>query len=742
MSEVKLLDEERVQDLSRRAFMRGASLLLGFALAKPVYAMVRESDLGRDGALDAKATGFDGFVPDGFIRIGADGHIVLVIPSAEMGQGIATTEAMLIAEELEVGLDQIEVALAPADPLAYNQAILKGQVTGGSTSVRAFYTPLRKSGATARVMLVRAAALQWGVDEATCTAARGSVFHAKSGRNAPYGSLVGLARSQPVPTDVPLKQPSAFKLIGQPVKRLDTPEKAKGEAKFGIDASVDGMKYAAVSICPTIGGFVKSLNATATRAVPGVVDVLQIDDAVAVVAANYWIARKGIDLLEIGWDDGPNTNLSTETLFDDLKNASGTPIVGKLVGDPEAAFAKYDRVEAVYRLPYLAHAALEPINTTIHVRPDGCDVWVSTQVPEIARVVVSEIVGLPHEKVTVHPHLIGGGFGRRLAVDTIQQAARFAKMVDYPIKIIWSREQDIMHDRFRPGYYDRVSAAIGPDGLPAAFSHKVTSSTVRPYYDRKPWPENQLDPDALVGSNSMPYSISAGRWEWLRHDSPVALNWWRGVGEGHNVFVVENFIDELAARAGQDPISYRLQMLSGNPRAAAVLRRVMEPSGWGTALPTHCGRGVSLHQAFGSFAALVIEVEVDSQGDITLRRATAAVDCGVPINPDNIVAQIQGGTLFGLSAALYNGITIASGKVLQSNFHDYRQIRMNEVPPFEVAIMPSTESPGGLGEVGTVSAPAALTNAIFAATGVRLRSLPVDRSLLISDPKTKTSARW
>ena len=727
-----LLDDNRLPTLGRRKFLAGSALVIGFAFANSARALVPTTGLGRAGALDAAATGFDGFVPDGFIRIGTDGQIVLVVPSAEMGQGIATTEAMLLAEELEVGLDQVEVALAPADPTAYNQSILKGQITGGSTSVRAFYLPLRQAGAAARTMLVNAAAGLWQVPAAECSAARAVITHNPTGRAASYASVAKAARSQPVPKDVQLKKPGEFKLIGKPLKRVDTPEKVTGAAKFGIDVMVEGMRYAAITICPTIGGKVKSVDDTASRASPGVVDILRIEDAVAVVGETYWAARKGLDLLAVEWDLGPNADMSSDDLWDGLRNAKATPIVGKVVGDPDIALASGVRIESTYELPYLAHAALEPINTTIHMQGDRCDIWVSTQVPEIARVVAAEILGLPIEKVTVHPHLIGGGFGRRLAVDTIQQAARFGKLANYPVKIIWTREQDIMHDYFRPAYFDRVTATLDPKTrLPSAFHHRTTGSTVRTYYDRKPWPEGKLDPDTLGGSVDMPYAIPNGKWEWVRQDSPVSLNWWRGVGEGHNVFVIESFIDELALAAGKDPIEYRLAMLQNNPRAIAVLKKVADASGWGGKLSARRGRGVSLHHSFGTFAALVMEVEVDRYGEVYLRNGTIAVDCGQPINPDGVVAQMTGGTLFGLSAALHNGVTFKDGRVQESNFHDYRQIRMNEVPPFQVFVMPSTENPGGLGEVGTVSAPAALTNAIYAATGVRLRSLPIDRKLLM-----------
>jgi isoquinoline 1-oxidoreductase beta subunit len=726
------IGEDALPDNARRRFLTAGALLVGFAFVRPVRASEREPDLAAIGALDAAATGFDGFVPDGFIRIGVDGRIVLVVPSVEMGQGIATGEAMMIAEELEVGLDQVEVTLAPADQHAYTQSLLKAQATGGSTSVRAFFIPLRQAGAAARTMLIGAAAERWRVPPVECVVARGVITHQRTGRTLTYGAVASAARGQPVPREVSLKPVSQFKLIGKPAKRVDTPAKVNGTARFGIDAMVEGMRVAAIAMCPTIGGRLRSLDERASRVLPGVVDILRLDDAVAVVGENYWTAKRGLDLLKIEWDEGPHAALTSATLAESLRSAQGTPINGSLTGDPDHVIqeAGKQRIEVSYDLPYLAHAALEPINTTIHVRPDGCDIWVGTQVPEIARIVTAEIIGVPPDKVTVRNHLIGGGFGRRLAVDTIQQAARFGKQVGYPLKIIWTREQDIQHDRFRPAYHDTIAAALGQDGLPMAWTHRTRCSTVRSYYDRKPFPQGQLDHDAVAGAADLPYAIPALRSEWVRQDGPVALNWWRGVGETHNVFVVESFLDELAHAAGQDPVAYRRALLGKNPRSLAVLNKAAQTSGWGKPLPSRCARGISLHDSFGTHAALVMEVEVDPQGEIQLRHATAAVDCGVAVNPDSVIAQIEGGVLFGLSAALYNGITFENGRVQQSNFHDYRQIRMNEVPPIEVFVMPSEEKPGGLGEVGTVSAAPALANAIFAATGVRLRALPIDRRAL------------
>jgi isoquinoline 1-oxidoreductase subunit beta len=726
------IGEDALPDKARRRFLTAGALVIGFAFARPLRAFEREPDLAVIGALDAAATGFDGFVPDGFVRIGIDGRIVLVVPSVEMGQGIATGEAMMIAEELEVGLNQVEVALAPADLHAYTQSLLKAQATGGSTSVRAFFIPLRQAGAAARTMLIGAAAARWGVPPAECLVSRGIITHHPTGRTLTYGAVASAARRQPMPGEVSLKPVSQFKLIGKPAKRVDTAAKVNGTARFGIDTMVEGMRVAAIAMCPTIGGRLRSLDERASRALPGVVDILRIDDAVAVVGENYWTAKRGLDLLKIEWDDGPHATLTSTTLAESLRSAQGTPINGSVTGDPDGVIgqAGKERIEATYDLPYLSHAALEPINTTIHVRPDGCDIWVGTQVPETARIVAAEIIGLPPDKVVVRNHLIGSGFGRRLAVDTIQQAARFGMQVGYPLKIIWTREQDIQHDRFRPAYHDTIAAALGKDGLPIAWTHRTRCSTVRSYYDRRPWPQGRLDPDAVAGAADLPYSIPALRSEWVRQDGPVALNWWRGVGETHNVFVVESFLDELAHAAGQDPVAYRRALLGKNPRSLAVLNKAAQLSGWSEPLPPRCARGISLHDSFGSHAALVLEVEVDTQGEIRLRRATAAVDCGIAVNPDSVIAQIEGGVLFGLSAALYNRITFENGRVQQSNFHDYRQIRMNEVPPFEVFVMPSEEKPGGLGEVGTVSAAPALANAIFTAAGVRLRALPIDRRAL------------
>jgi isoquinoline 1-oxidoreductase beta subunit len=727
-------------EVSRRSVL-GAGLVLGFAAMtrRKAHAAGEQPGLGKIQDVTGKGeTGdaFKGFAPGGFIRIPPEGKISLIAPNVEMGQGIYTGEAMLIAEELEVGLDQIEVVAAPPNEQLYRQPLLKSQTTGGSTSIRGAYTPLRQAGAAARVMIINAAAGRWQVPAAECTANRARVTHTPTGRTLSYGELALDAERQPVPQSVPLKDPAQWKLIGTPARRTDSPGKVDGSATFGIDIRVPDMKIAAVSACPVIGGKLVSVDDRAARGIPGVHDVIKSANAVAVTADHYWAARKGLGALRIVWDEGPNAKLTSEQLVRDLRDAFGKvkPVVARHDGDVDGGMSRAaQRVAADYELPFLAHATMEPINTTIHVRNDGCDVWVGTQVPTVAQQLVAKETGLPLEKVAIHNQLLGGGFGRRLEADSIQQAAELAKQVNYPVKIVWSREEDIQHDLYRPAYYDRLSAGLDANGMPLAWIDHVTGGSVTGHYFPQGLPEGQLDPDAVEGAAETPYEFPAVHVDWTRADPPIPFTWWRGVGPTHNVFVVESFMDELALAVKRDPVEYRKALLAKNPRSRAVLEAAARKADWGSPLPPRGGRGVSLHDSFGSHLAVVLQIRVAPNGEIKLEKAVVVMDCGLCINPDQVKAQMEGGLNFGLTAALYSDITLQNGRVQQSNFNDYRMLRINESPAFDVEVVKSGEQPGGVGETATVSAAPALGNAIFAATGVRLRRYPFDRSRLASD---------
>ncbi|HVW93629.1 MAG TPA: xanthine dehydrogenase family protein molybdopterin-binding subunit [Devosia sp.] len=728
-----LVDTKNLPAATRRQFLKGGGMLLAFSMLGGSKALAAFEYVG---GIDPKEwdehAGFHGFAPNGFIRIGKDNEIVLIMPSAEMGQGIYTGLSMLIAEELEVGLDQIQVVPAPPNNALYAQPILKSQTTGNSTSTRAFWTPLRQAGAAARTMLVNAAAKRWKVDPATLTVARGVVTNPANGKTLKYGDLVEAASKEALPQNVALKSKDQFKLIGTPAPRVDTPHKVNGKAIYGIDVRVPGMKVGTVLASPVPGGKLVSVDDTAARKVKGVVDVLKIGNAVAVVGEHFWAAKSAADQLKITWDDGANAGVTTQQMIDAIKN---TPVDGAVnavkKGDVAAAAKTAAKtIEAAYTLPNLAHATLEPINTTIQVQKDGVDVWVGTQVPVNAQQAVAGALKLKPEQVRIHNQLIGGGYGRRLTVESIVQAALFAAQVKYPVKLIWTREEDIQHDNYRPIYYDRISAALDAEGMPVAFTDHVGGGSVLNTFIPTGLPKGALDSDAVGAVTALSYAIPNQLVDWVRVDPPINIGFWRGVGETHNSFVVESFMDELAAAAGKDPVEYRLALLKDDPRATAVIKLAADKAGWSEKLPAGSGRGISYHHAFDSPLAVIVEVSVDEQGEIKLKKIVAAVDIGVAVNPNTVKAQLEGGIIFGLSAALYNNITFDKGRVMQNNFDDYQQIRINEIPPVETYIIEGADHPGGLGESGTVSAAPALGNAIFAATGIRLRELPYDKSQL------------
>lgn len=720
-----------LQDPSRRELIKRGGLVVAFMCLGGAGRVWGLADTAR---IDAS---HPAFAPNAFVRVGNDGSIQLVMPTIEMGQGSYTGQATLLAEELDVGLDQITVEHAPPNRKLYSNPLLGDQATGGSTTIRFCWTTLRNAGAAARYMLVAAAAQRWKVDAAQCTVTRGMVMHAPTGRTLRYAELTDAAAKMTPPDKVSPKDPKDFQLIGKPLRRVDTPGKVNGTLPFGIDIRVPGMKVATVRACPTFGGKLASVDDTRARAVPGVLKVVKIADAVAVIGEHFWAAKLGLEALDITWDHGPNANFSTEQLFKDMAQASehGKPIPGREVGHVDSVKGKV--VSATYQLPLLAHATMEPLNTTVHVRPDSCEIWVGTQVPARCVDVASKVTGLAPEAITVHNQYMGGGFGRRLFEDSVGQAVAIAKQVDFPVKVIWTREEDIAQDRYRPAYYDRISATLDDNGKPVAWTDRTTGASVLATFAPGAMGKNGLDGDLVECSAELPYAIPNMRVDWVRHDMPAGLSvgWWRGVGPTHNVFVVESFVDELAKAAGKDPVAYRRDMLGDNPRARAVLELAAQKAGWGQgSLPPRHGLGVALAAPFGSYLCVVMEVEVSPQGVIAMKRAVAAVDCGWVVNPNTVEAQIQGGLVFGWSAALYSGITLKNGAVEQRNFNDYRVLRLNETPAIEVHIVPSKESPGGIGETGTVMAMPALTNAIFAATGARLRTLPIDRNALVQDP--------
>ena len=724
-------------DLGRRHALQAGGLAIAFLWVGGTgmaSAMINARRQPGDAAA-ALADGNPTFAPNAFIRIDTSGAVRLVMPSAEMGQSIYTGCSMLLAEELGVGLDQITVEHSPPSDELYGIPALGGQITGGSTSTRATWTVLREAGAVARTMLVSAAATKWHVDPATCTVDRGVIRHTSSGRSLGFGEVASEAAKLPMPDKVQLTDPKDFKLIGKPMRRVDSADKIKGATQFGIDVRIPGMKIATVMACPTLAGKLAAVDDKAARALPGVVDVLRLDNAVAVVGDHFWAAKQGLQALKITWDHGVNANLTTQQLRDAIADSArhGKSIVARDDGpQPQGTL-----VQSEYQSPMLAHATMEPLNATVFVTADKCEIWTGTQVPARAVGEAARITGLPQDKVVLHNQYLGGGFGRRLETDWVEQAVAFAKQVSYPLKVIWTREEDIRHDRVRPMYHDVISAVLDANGRPVWYGYRTSGGSVLARFAPPAMGKDGMDSDAVECVAEIPYDIPKGKVEWIRHDMPPGLvvGWWRGVGPTHNLFVFESFMDELAHHAGKDPLEYRRALLQKSPRALGVLNLAAEKIGWGSQpLPARVGRGIALGEPFGSHVCAIIEVEVTPQGEVRLRRAVVGLDCGIAVNASSIEAQVQGGLLFGLSAAMFSDITIKDGAFEQSNFNDYRNLRINEAPAVEVHRVINTESPGGLGEVGTAITAPALANAIFAATGVRLYKLPVDRSLLVESP--------
>lgn len=704
--------------LDRRAFLKvsaaGGALLVGGYLP---------------GVAESRAAGSAKvFEPNVWVKIGADDTVTIVLTQLEMGQGVMTSMPMLVAEELDVDFNKIKTEWAPADPKYGNPNFGGAQLTAGSNSVRGMWKLLRQAGATARVMLVTAAAQGWGVPASACSTENGEVIHKATGRRARYGSLVEKAAALPVPKTVALKSPAEFHLLGKSTPRLDIPEKVAGKAVFGIDVKRPGMLVARVVRCPVFGGNADSFNADRAKTVAGVRNVVKISSGVAVVADNYWAASKGAQALEVKWNEGPLADLTTDEIMKRYGALAEQP--GKIArndGDAQTALKGARSFERVFQVPFLAHACMEPMNCTADVTADQCDVWVPTQGQTASHAAAVAASGLPPGKVNIYTTYLGGGFGRRGEADFVTDAVETSKAVGKPVKVIWSREDDIQHDFYRPITYVRMWGAVDSAGKPIAFMQRIVQQSLMKRLG--PLPPDGIDRISVDGSATLPYAIPNIRVEYIETDPGVPYGFWRSVGASVQGYVVEAFIDELAATAGKDPYQFRRDLLSREPRHRAVLDAVAEASGWGKPLPAGHGRGIAVMEAFGSIVGQAAEVSV-TNGSVRIHKMWCAVDTGWVINPDTIKAQMEGGTLYGLTAALKGEITIQNGRVMQHHFNDYQAIRHSEAPEVEVHIIPSTETPGGIGEPSTAIAAGALVNAIAAATGKRIYKLPIRKEQL------------
>ena len=698
---------------SRRGFLQSSAtfsggLMLGFTLPA---------------AGPAQAAGLM-HTPSAWVHIADDNTITLISARAEMGQGVYTSMPMLIAEELNVDIQKVKVAFAPPGKVYGNALIFGLQLTGGSTSVREGYDKLRLAGAQVREMLVAAAAAQWKVDASTLKAENG-VVTGPGGKKATYGQLADAASKLPVPEKPAMKDPSQFRVVGKPTTRLDTPAKVNGTARFGIDVKLPGMVYASIAMSPVQGGKVKSFDGAKAKSATGVVDVVQIPDGIAVVADTYWHAVKARELLQIDWDEGPNANLNTAAMFAGTQAAlaSGKPIPHKAAGDADAVVAASAKVvRAEYRTQNLSHAPMEPMNYTAHFQGDRIHLVGPTQWPDAVQGAVAKMLDLKPENVAVENTFLGGGFGRRIDFDYILQAAQIAKAVpNKPVKLIWSREDDMQHDYYRPLGVHQLAASLGADGKPAALTWRVASQSVTGRAFGLP-PEA---PDGLMTEAATPlYAIPAIRQDVVKHDAGIRVGYWRAVSHNMNAFANESFIDECAAAAGKDPVAYRLAMLDAQPRMANVLKQAAAKAGWGTAAPAGRFRGVSLMEGSDTYMAQVVEVSV-KDGAPVVHKVTVVADLGAMVNPDTVQAQIQSSVIFGLSGVLWGEITVEKGRVQQFNFDRFRVMRNNEAPQIDIVLVPSTEKPGGIGEPATALVGPAVANAVFAATGKRVRKMPL-----------------
>ena len=666
-----------------------------------------------------------------YIRIGTDGRVIIVAGKSEMGQGVYTSLPMLVAEELDVEWSKISVQAAPVGPEYYHAQWGVIQGTGGSTSVSSEWDRLRQAGASARTMLVQAAAEIWKVDSKSCWAENGSVVHLPSGRRLSYGDLAEKASRIKAPQEVGLKQPKEFKVIGKPKGRLDTPEKTSGAAIFGIDAKIPNMLTAVIARAPVFGGKVKSFDARKTKTVHGVKEVVQVDSGVAVVGDDFWSANLGRDALEITWDEGANAKLSTQGMREHYRSLAKSPgVPARKEGDFQEGLRKAAKqISAEYEVPYLAHAPMETLNCLVDLHADRCEIWTGTQFQSVDRDTAAQIAGLKPEQVRIHNQFLGGGFGRRAnpQSDFVSEAVRVAKEVKKPVKVIWTREDDIKGGYYRPFWYDRIAAGLDGKGSPAAWNHTIVGQSiiVGSPFEGAMLDEHGIDATSVEGAANLPYEIPNILVDLHSPKIGVPVQWWRSVGHSHTAFVVESFIDELAHASGKDPFEFRRSLLGKHPRHKAVLELAAQKAEWAKPPEKGIGRGIAVHESFGSIVAQVAEVSVNPAGKVGVHKVVCAIDCGMVVNPQIVKSQMESGIVFGLSAALHGAVTFKDGRVEQSNFNDYPILRMNEMPMVEVFIVSSEAPLGGVGEPGVPPIAPAVGNAIFSATGKRVRRLPI-----------------
>jgi len=705
--------------LTRRQILKGsaavgAGLVIGFRLPF---------------AASAQAPGADPnvFAPNQWLSIDRDGQVTIVNSVPEMGQGTSTTMPMIVADELDVDLSKVKVLQAPANPKLYANPVTGAQSYGGSRGIRDHLAAWRKAGAAGRQMLKQAAANEWGVPVEEVETEPGAVIHKKSGRKLQYGQLVDKAQKLPVPQDPKLKTPGEFRYIGKEFARFDLPNKTDGKAIYGYDVKVPGMLIGSIERSPQVAGAkVKSFDATAAKQVKGVKHVVQVSNGVAVVADSTWAALKGRRALKVEWDEGPLANLSSAQISKEYRELVKQPgMQARKVGDAEQALASGPgkTLEAFYEVPFLEHVCMEPMNATAQVTADGVTLWVPTQSPGGHQALAAKLAGVPPEKVVVNTTMLGGGFGRRGEPDFVTDAVETAMAVKAPVKVVWTREDDIRHGFYRPATFNHFRARLDAQGQPVAWWNRIVGPGILIQKGRaKP---GTIDPAAVSGAADVPYDMPNILVEWKEKDYGVPIGFWRSVGSSQNAFITESFIDELAHAAGKDPYEYRRALLGKNARHKAVLELSAQKANWGAPLPAGRARGIAVAFSYGSYAAHVSEVSLAPDGKVRVHKITCAIDCGIAVNPDQVRAQMEGGAVYALTAAFYNAITLDKGRVQQSNFHDYPMMRIAEMPEVETHILDSGEAPGGLGEPGVPSVAPSVTNALFLLTGKRIRTLPI-----------------